>query len=265
MINFKSKSYEIGKKIGRKLFDSYKKLPLAIGLENKNWTDDVCRGLVVGDENDQHYLNGVQLGLENIINVALSGVQTGLINTGRSVNGVQLGLSNDGHSMKGVQVGAVNNETNKVYGMQIGILNACSDSWSGKVSGVQVGFGNETNDLRGYQTGVLNVCRKDGKGVQTGLFNLSDESISGIQIGGFNDAGLIRGLQIGVVNRAEYLRGVQLGVICSTGCYGDSHSPARYLQLGLLTLRNDPELPWFKRISPLVGWKKACKKSVGNK
>ncbi len=65
-------------------------------------------GIIVGVGNSMKYTSGVALGVVNITEHDMSGMQVGLINTADHARGVQIGLINFAEKLTGVQIGLIN-------------------------------------------------------------------------------------------------------------------------------------------------------------
>jgi len=147
-----------------------------------------------------------KMGLENIVEDYINGLQIGGKNVSEGFKGVQLGGWNEvdqnyGHKSYGVQIGYLINGVNEMKGTQICVLfNACY-----KFDGLQLGLFNMIQDDgrgkgRCVQLGTLNVT-DNMKGVQLGWGNISEKKMDGLQLGFFNEVEDGYCLQVGLWNR----------------------------------------------------------------
>ena len=101
---------------------------------------------------DNHYINGISIGL-TLFNGKVNGLTISpTINTTYYVNGLKVGLINvDLYKTNGFQVGLLNlNDQNN--GLTLGIYNSASS-----VKGLQIGLFNKTESLKGVQIGLINI------------------------------------------------------------------------------------------------------------
>lgn len=97
--------------------------------------------------------------------------------------------------------------------------------------GLVIKWDNQVEGVFGTQVGNRNVSFYT-KGGQIGIKNLTQK---------------IDGYQIGLSNSVDKeLNGIQVGLICQA-------TSGNFKQFGLITIRNDSELPWYKSISPFYG------------
>jgi len=161
------------------------------------WTgqEGPTAGLQLGAVNWAHHLVGIQLGLGNLAEGTVVGLQiSGSNYANRGLKGVQIGTVNfTWYKARGLQLLGVVQIAKRLDGAQIGGFNFIYKS----LSGAQIGFSNVVADLYGFQVGVMNFVRR----------------VEGAQIGVFNVARRVRGVQIGVFNFTRKLRGLQLGLL----------------------------------------------------
>jgi hypothetical protein len=113
---------------------------------------------------------GAQLGLTNTASGTVDGTQVGLVNTTpKNMTGPQLGLVNTtGGSMIGPQVGLVNTVIGEMKTAQIGLVNVSAKT----MPQAQVGLMNTTNKLNGVQVGLINFAKNAENGTPIGLISI---------------------------------------------------------------------------------------------
>jgi len=128
---------------------------------------------------------GLRLNLLYGKNVAVKGIDIGLVNSARRFEGIQIGLFNtvSGMSMMpfsfptyptstGIQIGSINYVLGNFDGIQIG---GNVNSVFRRVRGIQLAVINQAGDMRGLQIGLINNARTM-VGVQIGAINTITES-----------------------------------------------------------------------------------------
>ena len=167
-------------------------------------------------------LKGVHIGIPYIEKEEISGVQAGLFNESEIFYGIQIGGINRCECGYGVQVGVLQGTITgdkkdlEFTGVQVGIINANIDSFSG------------------LQAGAINL-NGNAKGAQIGIYNYNEDNFKGVQVGAVNHQ-----------DNNSKLDGVQVGIYCSA-------DKGNYFQIGLITRRKD-EHGFIKGWSPFVGW-----------
>ena len=175
-----------------------------------------------------------------------------LKNNREKLRGLEAGLFNETKKVCGIQLGGINYTSSKLTGVQIGAINITEE----EAYGVQIGA-IQLGNFTGSQIGLINVHEKSA-GLQLGLANSSfdpkhNNKYHGVQVGAINDnSGLTEGVQVGLWNSSKKLEGAQFGIIC---CAGKGH----YAQFGLITIRTDENLPWYKKFSPFFGFRNTPK------
>ncbi len=115
-----------------------------------------------------------------------------------AVSGLRINLIfGRNRALRGLDLGTVNEITERVEGMQLGVSNLAGD-----VTGLQFGFFNSatTSEAGCCQLGTINILGgEDSQGVMLGLL--------------FNKADNLRGFQFGLINICNTLDGCQLGLI----------------------------------------------------
>ena len=128
---------------------------------------------------------GIQFGaLANMVGSKMIALQLGCVNVvWGDAGGIQFGgLVNYDTAFAGLQFGgAINWNVGSSYGVQMGLVNADQDDFTGwavgfvnyarKFTGFQLGCFNAVDEVTGYQLGLVNACEKM-HGVQFGLVNL---------------------------------------------------------------------------------------------
>jgi hypothetical protein len=159
----------------------------------------------------------IKIGLENIVEGEMKGLQFGFKNVADRIKGAQVGGWNETkmgicRTDRGLQLSYFLNGANIFYGAQVNVL--------------------------------FNICERLN-GVQAGLFNMVDDhgrgKAKGVQIGGLNISDNMNGVQIGLENTCSgYFSGVQIGLLI---CEADE---GNYLQVGLWNRKKGD--PWYKGI-----------------
>jgi hypothetical protein len=114
-----------------------------------------------------------------------------------AVSGLRINLVfGRNRALRGLDLGTVNEITERVEGVQLGVSNLAGD-----LTGLQFGFFNSaaTAEAGCCQLGLINLLRgEDSQGTMLGMFNLAEG---------------MRGFQFGLINICDTLDGCQLGVI----------------------------------------------------
>ncbi len=127
---------------------------------------------------------------------------------GDYTGGVELAIGTKTRAVDGVQLGIIYSQTDKLQGVQWGLVKDTEDG-----TGVQLGLVNLAQDFKGVQWGLVNWTRGDLTGVQFGFVNVIRGTATGAQLGFVNYAEDITGLQWGFVNYADTAKGLQLGFV----------------------------------------------------
>ncbi len=172
-----------------------------------------------------------------------------IISSKKDKTNLQLALVfTEANDVKGLQAGIWNLTFESLKGVQLGVINACISK--SNEHGLDFGFG---GSFTGTQIGIGNYSEYS-EGVQLGAGNFSDEHY-GVQVGVVSASErLALGLQIGALVSIsdEIDAGIQIAPICYAG-------EGNYLQFGLITIRENREgenKPLYKRISPLLGFRR---------
>jgi hypothetical protein len=227
---------------------------------------------------------GVRLDLFGGDNVAVWGLDTGLVNIAGGSRGLQLAGVNwiagggEGASW-GMQAAGALNYTNKLIysGAQIALgmnLNPHSEftglqlaaiNGGGRITGAQGAFFNMFSDVNGVQLGGVNLADKVN-GIQFAAINFA-EDMHGIQLAlGLNGAGTMQGVQIGLIGNQDdrEFTGLQLGLInvvrghmtgAQIGLFNACDGYLSGFQIGLINLvtgGGGKAMPFFPVIN--VGW-----------
>ena len=141
----------------------------------------------------------------------------------RGFTGLDIGVF--GHTCRdftGLAVGGVNIVDDRLYGLQLGLVNWNSnEATTGDLRslGIQYGILNYADTFFGLQDGIVNISGGEFTGVQLGFVNYLHD-LFGLQCGdyfllGINVAsGSVHGCQIGLINYADTLEsGLQIGVV----------------------------------------------------
>lgn len=95
----------------------------------------------------------------------------------------------------GLDLGFANTTPDRVMGIQAGLING-----PGSLGGIGVGAINSTNRVNGLQAGILSVAENRVNGAQvSAIYNTSPE-VNGLQLGLINSTSRLKGLQIGLIN-----------------------------------------------------------------
>jgi hypothetical protein len=180
-------------------------------------------------------IDGLMMGMINMVGGNVNGAQFGMLNKGNSLDGAQfasvLNMAegyNEGAQFAGIwntangntdgaQFGGVGNTTNsRVDGAQFGgVFNGVGDNIDGaQFAGVVNAAG---GDADGAQfAGVVNATGGNFDGAQfAGVVNLTGGSFDGAQVAGVvNIAGNFKGgLQVAPVNIAQHHEGIPIGLV----------------------------------------------------
>ena len=141
---------------------------------------------------------------------------------GDYTGGFELGFGTQTKAVDGLQLGIIYTQTDKLQGVQIGLINSTKEETGvqfGLVNvtengiGIQDGLVNVADNFKGEQYGCINWTSEDLIGLQFGLLDVIKGSGKGAQIGIINYSKDFKGLQLGVVNWTETMNGVQVGLI----------------------------------------------------
>lgn len=115
---------------------------------------------------------GFRLNLIYGLNQNLRGLDLGIINVGQGLmEGVQFGVVNRVQALAGVQIGLYNSFDETEGGcFQMGIINHAVD-----FAGLQLGPLNYARHVNGAQIGLVNICETT-EGVQIGIINIISQS-----------------------------------------------------------------------------------------
>jgi hypothetical protein len=119
---------------------------------------------------EDNSITGVRLNLIYGKNVAMTGIDLGLVNAVGSgeFQGLQWGLINlDDGKATGIQWGGVNIPNGEFTGLEVGWVNFANSN----VEGVQYGFVNKGGHVHGLQLGFVNYA-ESMKGLQIGFINV---------------------------------------------------------------------------------------------
>lgn len=167
-----------------------------------NTTDTCIEGLRINPLVGQNAaLSGVDVGVGNMLDGNMKGVQLGLLacqNEG-STTGVQLAgaYSKSAGDMTGVQLGLFANDEAVTKGVQLGGVVAIS---GGVVKGAQGSFlyARADDDVKGLAIAPGTLIGKGLQGVQLGLVSVVDAKVQGAQLGLLSYAGNVQGWQVGL-------------------------------------------------------------------
>jgi len=176
-----------------------------------------------------------------------------------------------GYSMndyKGVQPGLVFAVTRGDFkGLQTSptICEVEGDMYGAQFSGFNTVEGNAKGGLNSYLVNIVKGClegyaigatnyAKHLKGFGVGITN-AYEILEGVLVGGVGSAGTAKGFLMNAFSSSVTKRfdGVEIAPICYAPDKGN------YFQVGLITIRKG-EGPWYKRITPFIGWHREKKK-----
>jgi hypothetical protein len=176
-------------------------------------------------------LQGLDLGIANVVATKFRGVQLGALN--------HVGRAPDSDDAKGLQVGVLNHADGLFYGVQAGV--ACySDNLK---AGVQLSLLSATKVSTGHQFGLMYNWTGNGTGGSSlwGLFTAGRETFA--QTGLFNYAEDCDKLQLGCINFANATGGCQIGLL--NWIVESYDSP---LQIGLINVMEDNPV----KVMPIV-------------
>lgn len=115
-----------------------------------------------------------------------------------AVSGLRINLIfGRNRALRGLDLGTVNEITERVEGMQLGVSNLAGD-----VTGLQLGLFNSASSSEAgcCQLGAINLLRgEDSQGTMLGMFNLA-EGMRGFQFGVINICNTLDGCQLGLIN-----------------------------------------------------------------
>jgi len=158
-------------------------------------------------------VDGLEMGMVNLVDDRLSGLQMGLWNqVGRHVSGLQLGVVANWASgtVEGLQMAYGFNIAGDTSGAQLSsVFNLARD-----LDGVQASTGvNLGRDVTGVQLSLGANVAKNLEGVQWTVGGNYAESFEGVQLGLVNVTKNGKGFMLGLVNVADALDGEALGLI----------------------------------------------------
>lgn len=125
---------------------------------------NICLGLF---DSNTPTVEGLDLNFFSARNEELTGLQMSLIYArSGDMKGVQISFWTAAQSASGVEIGFVNNDTNDLTGVQLGIVNLV-----GELDGAQLGLINKATFVHGLQLGIFNYAERFEGGLQIGLAN----------------------------------------------------------------------------------------------
>lgn len=119
------------------------------------------------------YINGISIGTGHSNmneNLAYSGMEISLFNTGYSCNGISVnGIYNYNTQLNGIHLSGISNVSKSANGMLVAFSN-----YSENMNGIQIGILNKTQNFNGLQIGIFNRSSTQ-KGLQIGFWNINQK------------------------------------------------------------------------------------------
>lgn len=129
---------------------------LSIGTGHSNQNEDVAySGINVSLLNSGYSCNGFSVnGFYNHV-TKMNGLHlSGMTNVSKDMNGLIISISNNAENLNGIQIGLLNN-SEYFNGLQLGVFNQSS-----KYTGIQIGLVNKCTSQNGLQLGFWNINKK---------------------------------------------------------------------------------------------------------
>ena len=172
-----------------------------------NITQGKLTGMESGFVNIGMETNGMRTGFVNLLDGSVNGVVTGFVNNTGSITGAACGFVNNAKGgVTGTISGFVNNVEGNVTGAMSGFVNNAANA-----SGSVAGFYNNIPNMSGVEAGFIN-CNRSIHGIAAGFVNVSNE-VNGYVSGFVNVLGKAEGVETGFVNVSDKTTGIMTGFV----------------------------------------------------